>query len=129
MKGVKSPDIIFYDGECPLCNRAVRFVLQADHKALFKFAPLGGETAAAKLKNLEVKKSTLVLLQSNGKILTEGKAVLRMMWLLGGFYSFFGWLSFQPSLPFDLAYRFIAKRRYTYFHTCQKLDHKDRFLP
>ncbi len=129
MSREQSPSIIFYDGECPLCNRAVRFVLKADRKALFKFAPLGGATAATKLSHLEVKRSTLVLLQNNGKLLIEGKAVLRIMWLLGGFYSFLGWLSFLPTLPFDLAYRFIAKHRHTYFHTCQKLDHPDRFLP
>lgn len=36
---------IFYDGDCGLCHRAVRFVLARDRDGrAFRFAPLGGET-------------------------------------------------------------------------------------
>ncbi|HZH02738.1 MAG TPA: DCC1-like thiol-disulfide oxidoreductase family protein [Myxococcaceae bacterium] len=35
-------DILFYDGGCGLCHRAVRFVLARDPAGRFRFAPLGG---------------------------------------------------------------------------------------
>ena len=40
-------DIIFYDGTCGLCHGFVRFVLAADKRNVFVFAPLQGATAAA----------------------------------------------------------------------------------
>ena len=35
-----APAVILYDGVCGFCNRTVRFVLQRDRDARFRFAPL-----------------------------------------------------------------------------------------
>ena len=123
--------IIFYDGTCPLCNRAVRFILAADKKKQFYFAPLEGETAVDKLKNLHLKNpnlDTLVLFQSEDKILIEGRAVLRILYLLGGKYALLGWLSFLPTFIFDLLYRVIARYRFRLFSKKLPIDKTDRFL-
>ena len=37
--------IIFFDGVCGMCNRFVDLMLRADRKAIFRFAPLQGQTA------------------------------------------------------------------------------------
>jgi len=114
--------LIFYDQPCPLCNRAVRFVLRADTKEEFGFAPLDGETATKELQGLYLKHpdlDTLVLLQDYGEekeqTLIEGKAVLRIFWLLRGKYTLIGWLSFLPSPLFDWMYRIVARHRYKIF--------------
>ncbi len=123
--------IIFYDGMCPLCNRAVRSILAADAKKQFYFAPLEGTTAADKLKNLRLKHpdlDTLVLYIDSNKILMEGRAVLRILWLLGGKYALIGWLSFLPSFLFDALYRLVARYRFRLFSKKVAIDKTDRFL-
>ena len=35
-----APAVILYDGVCGFCDRTVRFVLQRDPDARFRFAPL-----------------------------------------------------------------------------------------
>lgn len=37
--------ILFFDGVCGLCNRFVDFMLKADSRSRFRYAPLQGETA------------------------------------------------------------------------------------
>lgn len=39
--------VILYDGLCSLCDGFVRWVLKQDRTAVYRFAPLQGETAAA----------------------------------------------------------------------------------
>ena len=51
--------LILYDGECGLCNGLVRFVLKHDHKTLFAFAPLQGDTAASTLRSHGVEQGPL----------------------------------------------------------------------
>jgi predicted DCC family thiol-disulfide oxidoreductase YuxK len=128
--------VIFYDGECPLCHRAVRFVLAADRKKVFYFAPLKGETAEEKLAGLRLKDpdlDTLVLLQNyqteHEKTYIEGRGALRVLWLLGGKYALIGWLSFLPSFLFDRIYRLVSRNRFRLFS--KKLEippTPDRFL-
>lgn len=126
--------LIFYDGECPLCNRVVRFVLAADKKKQFLFAPLQGITAEKELhdfKRLDL--DTLVLLEnyqtSEQQSLIEGKGALRIFWHLGGIYTLLGCLSFFPSFLFDRFYRFVARRRYRLFKTKKTFqDDSGRFL-
>ncbi|MCH9627469.1 MAG: hypothetical protein S4CHLAM2_11090 [Chlamydiales bacterium] len=123
--------IIFYDGMCPLCNRAVRFLLAADAKKQFYFAPLEGETAQSKLKNLRSKHpdlDTLVLYINADTVLIEGRAALRILWVLGGRYALLGWLSFLPSFLFDAIYRLVARYRFRLFSKKVTIDKTDRFL-
>lgn len=43
---MEAQSILFFDGDCGLCNRTVRFLLRHDHAAKLRFAPLQGSTAA-----------------------------------------------------------------------------------
>ena len=129
--------VIFYDGECPLCNRAVRFVLSVDRDQKFYFAPLKGKTAENKLSHFFLKNpelDTLVLLQNyettDEKLLIEGKGALRILWLLGSKYAWAGWLSFLPSFLFDPFYRLIARYRFKLFSGRTPITQpSNRFLP
>ena len=121
------PPIIFFDGSCPLCNRAIGFVLQADRKKLFLFAPLEGITAEKLLPHAP--KETLVLLDGE-HVYTASRAVLRLLWLLGGRYKLVGILCFLPPFLFDWLYRYVARRRYSLFAKQQKRElTQDRLLP
>lgn len=37
--------IVYYDGDCGVCNRFVHRTIRHDAEGRFRFAPLGGETA------------------------------------------------------------------------------------
>lgn len=131
--------IIFFDAECPLCQRAIRTLLQIDRESKFLFAPLKGKTAKRELSQLKLAHpnlDTLVLLQNYGKedekILIEGKAILRICWILGREYAPLGILSFFPSPLFDWMYRIVAKNRYKIFKSKEKIETSqfvNRFLP
>src|SRR4051812_39696374 len=43
--------VLFFDGECGLCNRLVRLLLRIDHRARLRFAPLQGPVAQAYLRS------------------------------------------------------------------------------
>lgn len=42
--------VLFFDGECGLCNRLVRLLLRLDRRRHLRFAPLQGPAAQAYLK-------------------------------------------------------------------------------
>lgn len=45
-----SVPVLFFDGECGLCNRLVRLLLRWDRNGRLQFAPLQGPTAQAYLR-------------------------------------------------------------------------------
>ena len=56
--------LVFYDGECGLCDQVVQFLLKADKNKGFVFAPLQGKHAALALKDLpeEAKQADSIIL-------------------------------------------------------------------
>lgn len=132
--------LVFYDGQCGLCDRVVQMLLRADKNKKFLFAPLQGTTAAEELKAVpaEVKQADSLILIENysgkkGSLYIYGKAAFRIMWLLGGWWRGVGWISFLPSLLYDWGYRIIAKNRHRFFpqDACilPSPEEKERFLP
>src|SRR5262249_57642651 len=45
--GASPLHLVLYDGECGVCSRIVRWLLDADRRGELRFAPLQGATAAA----------------------------------------------------------------------------------
>ena len=131
--------LLFYDGNCGLCDRAVQFVLAHDDNKQFVFAPLQGETAKSLLQNLSPEQKsldTLILIENyltpDKKVYFMGQGALRIAWLLGSPYALLGSLSFLPSYPFDAGYKLVARNRHRFFdNACvvPNADNKARFLP
>jgi predicted DCC family thiol-disulfide oxidoreductase YuxK len=130
--------LVFYDGNCGLCDRIVRFLYKADQKEQFAFATLKGETASIYLKNLspEIKAAdSLILIEnyrsSKPRIFLFGKGALRIAWLLGWPWLLIGWLSFLPGFLFNWGYRLVARNRHRFFPQDQCFipppNQKDRF--
>lgn len=109
----RSPDILFYDGTCAFCNRAVRWVLRHDRRGTLRFAPLQGETYAAidhATKPTDV--SSLVLVRDD-QIYTMSSASVRMLRAMGGIWSPLGSLLWLVPRPLrDWGYRIVANNRY-----------------
>lgn len=132
--------LVFYDGNCGLCDRIVQFLLQEDRQKLFIFAPLQGVTASQYLKHLppEIRfNDSLILIEnyrsSFPRVSILAKGALRIAWLLRWPWLMVGWLSFFPGWMFDWIYRLIASNRESLFPKTQCVvppcDQKDRFLP
>lgn len=113
------PEILFYDGHCGLCHRAVRFVLAEDRDGTwFRFAPLQGETFQ-KLVSAEQRRmlpDSVVVMTADGKLLARSDAFLHIFRRLGG-----GWkvladtLSIVPRGLRDFVYDLVARVRYPIF--------------
>ncbi len=106
--------ILFYDGECALCHKAVRFVYTRDGAGVFRYAPLQGKTAARLGVSGPGPGETLVLYE-NGAILERSDAVLRIVTLLGGFWGWFRVFRIVPRPIRDALYRFVARIRFRVF--------------
>ncbi len=132
--------LVFYDGQCGLCDLTVQTLLQLDKHHRFVFAPLQGTTAAHYLQSLplELKSVDSLILIENYKsqdnhIYALSQAVFRICWLLGGGWKLAGLLAFLPPFLFDWAYRLVARNRHRFFPQTQCVlpppNQKERFLP
>lgn len=105
--------IIFFDGQCNLCDRFVNFVFKKDTKRQFLYAPLQGVTAKQRLKEGDVKGLKSIIVLKNDIALKEAQAIKIIMQQLYPRYS--GLFSLLPSSFFNVFYRLIAKKRYRIF--------------
>lgn len=112
-------ELLFYDGHCGLCHRAVKFVLKHDRSGTaFRFAPLQGATFQSRVP--PEKRATLpdsvVVLTSRGQLLIRSNAFLHILRRLGGGWGFLAaLLSVIPRPLRDAVYNIVARIRYRIF--------------
>jgi len=107
-----SEPLVLYDGTCGLCDRGVRFILDRDPRAVFRFAPLQsalGERVRAQHGIVGLDTMVLVI---GDRAWTRSGAVLRIARSLR-----FPWpLAYAaiivPSPLRNLAYRAVAATRH-----------------
>ncbi len=113
-----SPEIVFYDGQCGLCHRAIRFLLAEDEEASFGLAPLQGETLQTELAAAprDPLPDSIVVRTADERWLTHSAAVLYLGQRLGGLWRVLatvaGWV---PGPLRDAVYRGIARVRRSLF--------------
>jgi predicted DCC family thiol-disulfide oxidoreductase YuxK len=114
-----STEMLFYDGHCGLCHRAVKYVLKHDPAGnAFRFAPLQGETFESKVPASQRTglPDSVVVLTSDGRLLIRSDAFIHILRRLGGTQAVFaGVLAVIPRQVRDLAYDLIARIRYKVF--------------
>lgn len=127
--------IVFYDGECGLCDRFVQFVLRHDRDARFQFAPLQGETFAGYRPRVDAADLSTMVLADEAGLHTRSTAALRVLRRLGGAWGPLGGLGLLLPRPLrDLGYRAVARVRHRLFarpDACRLPGPSDRprFLP
>lgn len=115
----EEPEILFYDGYCALCHRAVKFVLRFDHEGTaFRFAPLQGETFEKMV--LQERRAALpdsiVVRTHGGALLTKSDAFIHILRRLGGrWVRLASILEAIPRKVRNAAYDFVARVRYSVF--------------
>lgn len=109
--------VIFFDGLCNLCNGAVQFVIERDHKNIFHFASLQSGFAELELQNFEVdlaQMNSFILLE-NGKLYKQSTAALRVAKKLNGLWPLLYAFIIVPPFIRNAVYNYIAKNRYKWF--------------
>lgn len=117
----KSEKIIFFDGQCNLCSKAVTFILNRNRGTSFKFASFQSNTAAtlvpgyAALTNSDIYPKSIVVF-TDGKTLIRSKAVQEILVDLGRGYRITGNVAkLFPLFLKDAIYDLIARNRYSWF--------------
>ena len=121
--GMADPSpILFYDGVCGLCDRAVQFVLRHDRHGRFRFAALQSAVAAEVLerhgrdpRDLD----TMFLLVDAGtpreRLLSRSDGVCELLRRLGGGWAVLALARVLPRGMRDRAYDLVARHRYRWF--------------
>lgn len=127
--------IVFFDGECILCNGFLDLMFAIDSAHTLRVAPLQGDTAAILLPPLphDPEEWSIYYLDQHG-LYNQSEAVLQILRKLGGIWSL---LSMGRSIPLpirDAVYRFVASNRYRWLgkrDTCRLPTEPEsvRFLP
>lgn len=125
------PPILFFDGDCGLCQRSVRWVLRwerpaADPQRSIRFAPLSGPTFAATLAALHpepalrheaiFRERSTVVFKAGGHLWVRSSAVVRLLRAMGGLWPFAAaalWIIPRPLR--DWGYRVVARNRHRFF--------------
>ncbi|XZF74627.1 thiol-disulfide oxidoreductase DCC family protein [Bacillus sp. AL-1R] len=108
--------IILFDGECILCNGAVKFIIKHDKKDYFHFAALQS-TFGEKLRKDHPELSSIdsIIVVQNGSIKIESSAALSIAKRLDGWPKFFYAFIIIPPTIRDYLYRLIARNRLRFF--------------
>jgi len=114
-----NPELLFYDGHCALCHRAVKFVLKHDRSGhAFRCAPLQGSTFQSRVlpEQRASLPDSIVILTNSGSLLIRSDAFVHILRRLGGGWRFWAVVIGVIPRPLrDAAYDFVARVRYRVF--------------
>ena len=104
--------IVFFDGECGLCSRIVRFINRHEKKDEISFSPLQSDFAIKVLakKNIKPDLNTFYF-YSNDTITDRSSGVLKIIPFLKWYFSFLLIFWIFPKFIRDFFYNLIAKNR------------------
>lgn len=113
----KKRRLIFFDGDCNLCQYAVQFVIQRDKKGRFSYASLQSEIANELLSDsgpLLLNLSTFILWEE-GNIFYRSTAALRVAKGLPALWPLLYAFIIVPIFIRDGMYNWIAANRYKWW--------------
>jgi len=105
--------ILFYDGDCGLCNRSVQFILNHEQNHEIHFAALQSEFAQDFLKTKGIEKidfSTMILFKNN-QLYTKSDAAFQIVSHLKWYWKLLFLLKIFPKGLRNRVYDSIAERR------------------
>lgn len=115
--------VLFYDGECGLCNAVVRIILREDVEKVLKFAPLQGTLGQSTLRRfgLPTEEFDSILFLPDGPMnqpFLRTRGVIGVLDVLGGIWRVLAWaMRCIPGPVRDLGYKLVARVRYRIFGT------------
>lgn len=106
--------LVLYDGKCGLCNLAIKFIRQHDHKKIFLTLPLQDYEDFQFLPQ-QLSHVDSVWVKHHNHWLSESSAVFEIFTYLGFPYSILSILKILPVSFTNAIYRWIARHRYQWF--------------
>ena len=109
--------VIFYDGQCKVCNLAVGIVIRHDRKNKFRFSSLQSDEAEKALPGIRINKQypESIVYRDGEKIYQNSSAVLHICRALGRGWQLLYIFMIIPAPVRDMVYRYIARNRYRWF--------------
>jgi predicted DCC family thiol-disulfide oxidoreductase YuxK len=124
--------IVFFDGECGVCNTFVQFLLKHD-RGRFTFAPLQGETARLYLGQGRAPDLSTVIYADGERIYLRSEAVLRIARAMGGLWAGLWIFYLVPRGIRDPLYALFARYRHLFLRgtvcAVPTPEERRRFLP
>ena len=127
--------VVYFDGMCGLCNRAVDFLLSRDRSHRLLFSPLQGETAIKFLSLTDREDLNSIVVTRGTQVYRRSTAIIEAAKELGGLYLRLALLAERlPSRFRDAIYDGVAENRYKIFgkrDTCRLPlpNERAQFLP
>ena len=128
--------VVFFDGECMMCDGTVRILMKRDRGNVLHFATLQGPLAKELIDQQLLDQDhnlmgTLVFAENYGdenhqRVSLRSTAVLRILDKIGGVWRILSWSRIIPRFIRDGVYRLIAANRYKWFG---KREKEACFLP
>lgn len=125
MEQWQNKHIVFFDGECGVCNFWVQWILERDKKDEFMFASLQSDFGQNFLSERKLNTkvfNTMYLWKPNQYYLEKSRAILKIADLLGGIYKLSGIGKIVPKFLSDKIYDIISRNR-------MKLANQKCYLP
>lgn len=111
----QTESVVYYDGNCLLCSRTVKFLIKADKKMVLKFAPQQGECFSLLKSQYPATPLASIIFFNKGKIYSKSTAVLAIIkelpypWKIGYVTIII------PRFIRDAVYMIIARNRQHWF--------------
>jgi predicted DCC family thiol-disulfide oxidoreductase YuxK len=106
--------VVIYDGDCKLCQRAVRFLNHSDTDKGIKFVPSSHPSSEPLFTKYAISKETAdktVIFIENKKVYTKSTAIIKALQKRGGLWRISGIFLLIPPIIRNLIYDWIARRR------------------
>ena len=112
-----SENVVYFDGVCNLCNRAVDFIIRHDSAARIRFASLQSAHGQEVLQRLGLSLDELktIVFEQDGVLYVKSDAALKIAAMLDGPVRMLGCCHWIPRCVRDPLYMFISKNRYRWF--------------
>lgn len=105
--------VLFFDGDCALCNGSVLFILKHERTASMNFASLQSDFARNYFNDIELPDS-LVFVENN-QVFVKSETIFKILQHLKGWPVIFKPFRFLPTGFLNVIYDFIARYRKTIF--------------
>jgi predicted DCC family thiol-disulfide oxidoreductase YuxK len=109
--------VVLFDGICGLCTFSIRFVLERDHRRVFRFATIQSDFGQRVYKHFGLdpdNPDTFVVL-SDDRVYTRSDAAIEIARRLGGFWRICVVAKLVPRPIRDFLYGVVARHRYEWF--------------
>lgn len=126
-QNISNDRIVFYDSDCVLCTKTVRFLLHIDRRKQLKFASLAGSTAKNfKIQDIGSREGSVVF-YNKGTIYFKSTAVLQIFKQMPLPWSLLFICIVIPPFIRNAVYTWVAGNRHKWFgktNSCEIFETK-----